>query len=452
MKTRYLMWGIVLASSHAAAYLSMVEGARQLADGTTEAFPLGGPPYAKSRERGERTGMSSCKALLDEILASDLSNKDFQAAYEALCVDWIKRDLGGVLDLFFLPESASRYWDMASDSKLVSEELDKGIARQPEMVWHWMQSGRYGSKRTALARMWSSALLDDGQRELVFAHLHELGLEARRYAAIRLCQRSNAAELDRIRRLFSGSFMEHRDMGDLLDIYRGRRISLAEGDGTKVLEGEEDTEFRRDLTRAWVEKELSGLPADQIANRLAAFPEDVLSHALWNLRPDSRGEGLAGLVDLVGEVSRAGLWERVGEVETAHVADLFTMLAYDDYEDPGELVAYLQGISDPVPRAAAMRRVGHLWSIDNEVALKRIIAMPEGADREELLVGYVRNAPGEQVGLEEALSQIRDAERREKIDQARREWRQRLDEGGIRPAGGEEDGNAEEDPFKDSAE
>lgn len=448
MKARWVIWAAVLAASHLAAYFAMAAIPRQPVAGNHGYSPSTAARSAKSHDRGERAGNTSHKALLQELLESDLPTEDFEAAYEALCLDWIKRDLRGALDLFFRMGSPPRYWSKAGESDLVLKELNQEVARQGEAVWHWMQGGRYGSKRTQVAEIWTRALVGDGQRELVFSHLDELGLAAKRFAATHLCVRANAEELTRIRGLLSASFLDYRDAGDLLELYRGRRVGLAGGDGGKALEGETDPEIRLDLTKAWMNQVLAGLPADQIARRLAELPGDMLSAALWELKPESRGEGRGEIVALVGEISRAGLWERVGPAHTDAVVDVYAMRAYDDYEDPGELVAHLQGISDPVPRAAAMRRVGHLWSMREDEALKQIVAMPESSDREEILIGYVSRAPDELPGLQEALSLIRDVERRQDADQARREWRQRIDEGALRRA----DGSVEEDPFKDSAE
>lgn len=448
MSARWIVWAAVLTASHLAAYFAMAVIPRQPVAGNHGSSASAAVRSAKSHDRGERAGTTSHKVLLQELLESDLPTEDFEAAYEALCLDWIKRDLRGALDLFFRMGSPPRYWSMAGESDLVMEELNKEIVRQGETVWQWMESGRYGSKRTEVAEIWTRALVGDGQRELVFSHLDELGLAAKRFAATHLCVRANAEELTRIRGLLSEPFLDYRDAGDLLEIYRGRRVGLAGGDGGKALEGEKDPEIRLDLTKAWMSQMLAGLPADQIARRLAELPGDMLSSALWELKPESRGEGRGEIVSLVGEISRAGLWERVGPAHTDAVVDVYAMLAYEDYEDPREMVAHLQGISDPVPRAAAMRRVGLLWSMREDEALEQIVAMPESADREEILVGYVSRAADDTPGLQEALSNIRDVERRQEIDQARREWRQRVDEGAILRG----DGSMEEDPFKDSAE
>ncbi|QJE95434.1 hypothetical protein [Luteolibacter luteus] len=417
-------------ASHAIAYFAMPVSERQeIGDVGSPLSSAESGKTSKFRDRGEVSEASSHQALLNELLESDLSSEDFQAAQEALLADWIKRDLRGALELFFLPESPPRYRELVEESDLLSKKLDEEISRQSEAVWEWILGGRFGSSRAELTKLWNSALVAHGQRDFVLASLGQGSLDGQAHAATLLCKRANAEELDRIRELLDARLIEHNDRSEILDAYIARRIGLAGDDVAPVFSKEDDPEIREELCGRWVSSELDGLTAKEIASRLAACPGDLLANAVSQINANFPGR-MKDLVEFVEELSGRNAWI---QSDASAVRDAIASLVRENYTgavNPSEAFSSLAGISDRSLREEALKALGEQFADagDGAVTLQAIASLPNNANRGQMITGFVLGLDEDLPVLNAALALIQDPAIRDGLLEKRREDQKASDE------------------------
>lgn len=420
MKPRAIFLGLLLIASHAAAYYATSSRSLRANGVARDVSMPAGEAATKVLERGEARS-SADRQRLDELLASDLSGEDFRAALRELLLEWVKRDLRGVLDLIYQPESSCRYDHRETMNNAVEAVIRKEMARQPHAVWHWIRSGRYGSNRNRVTEQWSSALIADGQRDVVLECVGEGSKEEQHHVLGKLCRRATAAEMPEIRKLLNGTYRSR--LG--LEAYAFRQVSLANDDVRQVFAGEEDPEFRKALCHIWVERTMDGLPPGQVAERLAELPNDVRLDALVSIAGETPREGMAGVVEFIGGLGRRGLWDDLeGEAEEGMIGGLVEM-AYHGYLDTGDVFQQLGAIADAGQRAMAFRALGKTCAEGSPMddPLEDLRHLPADANREEFLRGYLLAEDGREGAREKALEMtvdraaleeaVREKERRE---------------------------------------
>lgn len=432
MKGRALLWTAVLVASHAAAYF--LPGRREVAGGGGEvaALTASNGRSAKVRDRGSRQEAGSHRLLLRELSASDLPNEDFKAAREALLLDLIKRDLRSALDLFFQPDSPAVYRKMVGDSWRIEEELQREIARQPERVWDWIRSGRYGSNRVEVTEHWNTALLASGQRELVLANLSAGGPAEREDALLKLSERAMPDELAKIRGFMDETLQARDSWDELVDAYAVRLVNALDGKVDTIFTTEENSDIRTELCQRWVERELKDLPPQELVARLKGVPADLLEEVLQTVCNDAPHGKISGAVALLDELGRSGVWDKVEEATPEWMADKLVMEAYEGFMETEEVFSQLGAIQDPAQRSAALSRLGEELSDGgiNSETLKVVQTLPEGAGRDDLLYGFLSDVSNVSPEWATALELIGDpdlrAELEEKQAQRESEIRKRL--------------------------
>lgn len=452
MKARAIFWTAVLIASHSALYFLPGPPAAASAGSEAAAAAPGTPGSAKVRARGpQRQDAGSPAGLLHELLAADLPPEDFKAAREALLLDWIKRDLRGALDLFFRPGSPEVYPKLVGDSSRIEKALEQEMARQPEAVWAWIRSGRYGSNRVEVTEYWNTALIASGQRELVLTKLTAGGPAERADALQKLCERAMPDELVKIRALLDGDirgrsgFNGRDSFDDLVDAYAVRLVNAQDGNEAVIFSGEEDPDLRRELCHRWVERELRNLPAAEVAARLEGVPADLLDEVLQTLCNDPVHGKMAGIVSMLEELGKHGIWEKVDDVTPSWVAGKLVMQGYQSYMEPEEVYAQLAAIPNAEQRDSALEQLGMELSSNagvNEGTLQTIAGLPAGAGRDEILRGFARKMdssdpewdtvlallgdPGVRAELEEARAREPGGTRRELLRQVDEAWELRV--------------------------
>ncbi len=396
MKARAIFWTALLIASHAAVYLLPGHHAAAPAGAEAATAAPGTAGSAKARDRGpRRQDAGSPAGLLHELLAADLPPEDFKAAREALLLDWIKRDLRGALDLFFRPGSPAVYRKLAGDSPRIEEAMKQEMARQPEAVWAWIRSGRYGSNRVEVTEYWNTALIASGQRELVLANLPAGGPAERADALQKLCERAMPDELVKIRALLDEDIRGRNgsngrnSFDDLVDAYAVRLVNAQDGNEAVIFSSEEDPVIRAKLCHRWVERDLRHLPASEVAARLEAVPADLLEEMLQTLCNDPAHGRMAGVVSMLEELGKHGIWDKVDDVTPIWVASKLVMQGYQSYMEPEEVYAQLAAIPNAEQREGALEQLGMELSDAGPDTLQMIATLPQGAGRDALLNGFV---------------------------------------------------------------
>ncbi|WP_367871699.1 hypothetical protein [Luteolibacter sp. Populi] len=386
MKGRTFTWFAVLVASHVAAFLLARRHADEVAVAPTPGI-VGTDDVAARRSPGRGSERTAHARLWQKLLDSDLSRADFELARKRLLADWMKHDLGAVLDLLWGPDASPAMIGAGI------EGLGDEILRQQEQVLAWINEGRFGSHRGEIFGRWYHALYDAGKYQPIFAALPGITEKERKWAMRDLSQRGagNPEILKSIREALGTWYREGQGREGVILGYTYNVVKNAGGDPAVIFATETDPAIRGKLASDWMQLRL-GYPAT--ADRLGEvleLPEDVRPKALAQVMGGFDDLGIAGVKPALEEMNRHAMW---GELACPATLTAVRLSAAKEWQTGGsETLASVMEITDPATRVLLMQTAGAASVPDSagpEVYGRVLEAVPAGPERDACLAGMIR--------------------------------------------------------------
>lgn len=376
---------LLLAGTHAAVFW-LARGSGGAGDGELrEASYL----PAKSVDRGKGPSSSggggSFHRLLGELERSGMSRQDFDLARAALVREWIRRDLRSAMELLLDPQAGNRYDDLRQE---LEKDLAAQIVRQPREAWDWIAARRFGTNGSVAFDVWSSALMDAGQTDVLLECLSGDWHFASSELVRRLADKVPAAQLPQLRALLAARpDLLVRDEGSLP--YSKRMAAEAGSDPMPFLATEKNEALRLAFVHDWAERELKFLPAPAAVEVVGALPDDVSDYALLDVvRISASSGGSAALAEMLNAAEAKGLLDDpYGEKAILYVNVGVRELREGSLTTLTDAYRALQGIDDERLRHLVLRRLGGAREKNGgaQAYLDFLAAVPAGPDRDAFL-------------------------------------------------------------------
>jgi len=433
MKARHVAWGMVLVMTHLAAYFmagAMHGGESTVARGASlEAARMAS---AKASERAPQEAGHA--ALLRELSASTkhLSRREYLALRRELFRDWIRRDLRGAMDMIYGVEGWGRFGDLSTE---LGDELERAIAERGREVWHWMDSGRYGSIRSAAYYKWIQALGKHGQQAVAIELLDELQRELPddllSETIATLAVRAKAEDLAALRKAWETLPEDHDERRKRASYDAARQVQLAKGNLDTLLAHESDPMMRQELAKSWAKQELDELAGAPAVEAFAKLPVELRPEALKALLTSKHHGGFPMAVEMINEIGRQNLWGDIPEDERQRLSEqaVFNYVGFGLIGD--DMFAELAKLEDPGLRHyALMQSTGYslLMSHSEDASLETLDRLPAGEVRDSVIAGLVEDDL-ENAFFQQLVDRVADEKMREEL---------------MKRLEGAEDGEAEE--------
>ncbi len=380
-KTKTIAWIVVLAASHLAAFLAARQQPQPDAPGTGA---VAGGDFARDTKSRERDpGASRYGQLWQKLLETPMSRADFERARDNLLRDWMKRDLGAVLDLVYGPEASGGFGRLRR-----MEDLDAEIAKNPQQVMDWIRSGRFGSCRQEVFQQWFSALQRDGQVEVILAALPEGTKYEQSWSLASLAGNGKEEALAGVRKALETWYREGTARKSVMDSYARRKAQLAAGDTAALFAQETDPEIRQSLGDGWVDARIGYPPAASRMGELRELPEDARARAVAGIMTTFDDDGIKGVAPALAEMNRLAMWNELASEGTRQAV----LVSAERGGDQRAVLESVMAIADAGTRAKLLESVGQGMPRggDGEAAFGTVFELlPEGADRDACLAGIV---------------------------------------------------------------
>ena len=399
---------LLLVATHGAVFL-LARSGMGLPDDAGEVRDASYPAPAKSADRdpaGTATGSSFARRLR-ELEDSTLQRHDFELAREALFREWILRDLRGVMDQLYGPEHRKGYRDLA---EALSAELAAEIVRQPQAVWDWLSTRRFGTGGPQVFSLWCEALARAGETDFLLDCLQADPLFTDDDTISRLCAKipaGDAAQLAKLRKLVGS--LSPWAAGRAAESYAERMAKEAGLDPVPFLSAEPDEKIRGQFLEEWAWVELAHLPVAEQVKAIAALPEPYRAEGADSMVHHSRGDTKAA-VALINAMDAGGLLgDPAGDAARELAKSALNWVMEDSFTTALDSVHALQEIhADPL-RRQALENFGSLFDHRAPAPMQDCVeALPEGADRDAFISGVVWRAKMSPEAREELLDAIQD--------------------------------------------
>jgi len=386
-----IAWITVLAATHLAAFFlahrqpegaGAASGSQASADATH---------HTKSGQRDPRSPRHA--QLWQKLLETPMERADFERTRDKLLKDWMKQDLGAVLDLLCGPGAS-----VSISGFELMEALNAEIAKNPQQVLEWIRSGRFGSCRNDVFQRWYTALERDGQAVVIMAALPECTKYEQFWGLRSLSGKRDEKELAMVREALGTWYREGTRRSTLVENYARRKAELAAGNTAALFAHETDPEIRLLLGKGWMEARLGFSPTADRLGELRELPEDARAKAVADIMTTFDDDRMKGVAPALAEMNRLAMWS---ELASEGTRQSILVCAWNREDQPAVLQAVM-AIGDAATRATLFESAGRGMASgsDGEAGFNTVLeTMQQGPDRDACLVGMVNVLRGKNPDL-----------------------------------------------------
>jgi hypothetical protein len=269
----------------------------------------------RERDTPKRVDSDDFPGDWQQLHREPMAREDFEKSRRAFLKEWMKRDLGAVLDVFYGPAAKGTRPRLDSE---VSNALYQQIAAQAPEVLQWIQQGRFGSARQEMFSTWFSAIQESPNRSLLISEFNRMTPYERTWSVQSLVDSLDQHEMAALRdQIVTGP--KH----DLYDptthnSYARRMIALAWENPESVFAQENDPALLRALGAAWAEKRFGSDPDPAKLDKFTVLPEGARPGALHEIFNAADERMVAGVLPVFRELERLQCWKDLAGEEAAH--------------------------------------------------------------------------------------------------------------------------------------
>jgi hypothetical protein len=383
-----------LGVTHAAAFLigSLIV-TREPARAETPAPVSRQSPTAREtkreRDTPKRVDSDDFPGDWQQLHREPMAREDFEKSRRAFLKEWMKRDLGAVLDVFYGPAAKGTRPRLDGE---VSNALYQQIAAQAPEVLQWIQQGRFGSARQEMFSTWFSAIQETPNRSLIISEFNRMTPYERTWSVQSLVDRLDPHEMAALRdQIVTGP--KH----DLYDptthnSYARRMIALAWENPESVFAQENDPALLRALGAAWAQKRFGSDPDPAKLDKFTELPEAARPGALNAILNAADERMVAGVLPVFRELERLQCWKDLAGEEAAHAM----LVIAERKGDAAKLTAeWVSQLANAEARQNLTKSVALGYQrTDQAGCLRWMETLPAGPERDATLDALIRNSYG----------------------------------------------------------
>lgn len=387
---KWLPGVVVLMASHALVFW-LTRSPSPIAAGEGVVEESGESPGSRSgRERDrDRVAIEDIEESWRLLHESDLPRAEFVVQRDRLMIEWMKQDLGAVLDLLYGPGTPGEFRYPPIE---LSTELKKRIADRSAEVMRWIREGRFGSGRQEAFSMWYGALSDVPDREAIIGELEGMTNYERQWSIQAMANHLGLEEAPMLRDVIVKTVKDDLYAHTIRSCYARRLVELAWESPARVFKDETDPQLLRALGEEWAKKMFGSDPAPAKLDQLAALPDAARPGVLNSIYNAADERGVDGVLPLLREMERLEYWNDLSHAETSHAVLVIAERSEDAARRTAEWVA---GISDARARENLVPAVAEAYQRENESAcLEWLTSLPPAADRDAAAAKILRRSVG----------------------------------------------------------
>lgn len=387
---KWLPAAAVLMASHALVYW-LARSPSPVAAGGEVAEESGKIPESRSgRERDrDRVALEDIEESWRRLHESDLPRAEFVVQRDRLMIEWMKHDLGAVLDLLYGPQTHGEFRYPPNE---VSAELKKRISDRSMEVMRWIREGRFGSARQEAFSMWYGALSAVPDRRAIIGELEGMTSYERQWSIQAMTNHLELEEASMLREVIVKTEEGDLYADTIRSCYARRLVELAWESPARVFKDETDPELLRALGAEWARKMFGTDPAPAKLDQLAALPEAARPGVLNSIYNAADERGVDGVLPLLREMERLEYWNDLAHAETSHAVLVIAERSEDAARRAAEWVA---GIADAKARGNLVPAVAEAYQRENESAcLEWLTSLPPAPDRDAAAARILRRSVG----------------------------------------------------------
>jgi hypothetical protein len=406
---KWLPAAVVLMASHALVFWlarsSSPSPVSKGGDVVEESGEIPGSRSGRERDR-DRVAIEDIEESWRLLHEADLPRAEFVVQRDRLLIEWMKQDLGAVLDLLCGPGTPGEFRHPPIE---VSVELKKRIADRSAEVMRWIREGRFGSGRQEAFSMWVSALYDVPDRQAIIGELEGMTNYERNWSIQLITNHLGLEEAPMLRDVIVKVVKDDHDdlyADTIRSCYAGRLVELAWESPARVFKDETDPQLLRALGEEWAKKMFGSDPAPAKLDQLAALPDAARPGVLNSIYNAADERGVDGVLPLLREMERLEYWNDLAHAETSHAVLVIAERSEDAARRTAEWVA---GIEDGKARGNLIPAVAEAYERKNESAcLEWLTSLPPAADRDVAAAQLLRRGVGGKVFRSSLLNLIQD--------------------------------------------
>ena len=403
---KWLPAAVVLMASHALVFwLARSSSPSPVAKGgdvVEESGEIPGTRSGRERDR-DRVAIEDVEESWRLLHEADLPRAEFVVQRDRLLIEWMKQDLGAVLDLLCGPGTPGEFRHPPIE---VSMELKKRIADRSAEVMRWIREGRFGSGRQEAFSMWVSAVAEVPDLRAIIVELNEMTDYERWWSIQGISGHFDLEEATLLRDVIVNGKQDPLRGESGRSVYARRLVELAWESPARVFKDETDPQLLRALGEEWAKKMFGSDPAPAKLDQLAALPDAARPGVLNSIYNAADERGVDGVLPLLREMERLEYWNDLAHAETSHAVLVIAERSEDAARRTAEWVA---GIEDGKARGNLIPAVAEAYQRKNESAcLEWLTSLPPAADRDVAAAQLLRRGVGGKVFRSSLLDLIQD--------------------------------------------
>jgi hypothetical protein len=403
---KWLPAAVLLLASHALVFwLARSSSPSPVAKGggvVEESGEIPGSRSGRERDR-DQVAIEDIEESWRRLHEADLPRAEFVVQRDRLLIEWMKQDLGAVLDLLYGPQTPGEFRHPSSE---VYGELQKRIADRSTEVMRWIREGRFGSARHEAFNMWGSALIAVPDRRAIIAELNEMTEDERWSSIHSISGHLDLEEAALLRDVIVNGKQDSQNGEFARSDYARRLVDLAWESPARVFQNETDSQLLRALGAEWAKKMFGTDPSPAKLDQLAAIPEAARPGVLNSIYNAADERGVDGVLPLLREMERLEYWNDLAHAETSHAVLVIAERSEDAARRTGEWVA---GIADSKARGNLVPAVAEAYQRKNESGcLDWLTSLPPAADRDAAAAQLLKRGVGGKEFRSSLLNLIQD--------------------------------------------
>jgi hypothetical protein len=343
----------------------------------------------RERESPKRVDSDDFAGDWQQLHREPMAREDFEKSRRAFLKEWMKRDLGAVLDVFYGPAAKGTRPRLDGE---VSNALYQQIAAQAPEVLQWIQQGRFGSARQEMFSTWFSAIQETPNRSLIISEFNRMTPYERTWSVQSLVDRLDPHEMAALRdQIVTGP---KHDLYDptTRNSYARRMITLAWENPESVFARENDPALLRALGAAWAQKRFGSDPDPAKLDKFTELPEAARPGALNTIFSAADERMVAGVLPVFRELERLQCWKDLAGEEAAHAM----LVIAERKGDAAKLTAeWVSQLANAEARQNLTKSVALGYQRTDQVGcLRWMETLPAGPERDATLDALIRNSYG----------------------------------------------------------
>lgn len=389
-----LLFLSALGVTHVAAFLigSLLATREPAKAAVPEPVARQGPSVRETkrkREKPERVDSDDFAGDWQQLHREPMAREDFEKSRRAFLKEWMKRDLGAVLDVFYGPDAKGTRPRLDSD---LSQALARQIAAQALEVLQWIQQGRFGSARQEMFSTWFSAIEETPNRSLIIAEYKRMTPYERAWSIRQLVGVLDSHEMAALRdQIVTGPKHDLYDP-QAHESYARRMIALAWENPESVFAREDNPALLRALGVAWAEKRFGSDPDPAKLDKFTELPEAARPGALKTILSAADERQVAGVLPVFRELERLQCWMDLAGEDAAQAM----LVIAERKGDAAKLTAeWVSQLAHAEARQNLVKSVALGYQrADQAGCLRWMESLPSGPERDATLEILIRNGNG----------------------------------------------------------